>query len=356
MANTAVKSRRRLIATVATLIVVVGGAGAFVFRATMESKAAAAAKAAAPPPLLVALKGIGCFGRIEPEDGLIQVAAPYVSGQPGVVDEMKVQEGDDVQAGEVIAVLRGRAELAAVLAQNESRVAVSARRLEQVRAGAKPADVASLQADLSRARIQFEHAEQEYKRAAALGPQLIPVQDIEAKHTSYEDTRLQMESAQQKLTSLQQVRETDIRTAEAELESAMADRVLAQVQLDSTIVRSPVQARVLAINAHAGELPGSRGIVTLGKTDKMYVVAEVFHTDVGRVRTGQRAEIKSELLDTQLSGTVTRIGHFISRNELFSDDPGTFSDERIVRVWIKLDNGDPVRRMTHERVQVVINP
>jgi HlyD family secretion protein len=320
-----------------------------------EANTAAAVKPA-PSPVPSAQKGIGCFGRIEPEDGLIQVAAPYVAAQPKVVAELKVQEGDAVQAGQVVAILDGRAELEAALAQSEARVAVAQRRLEQIKSGAKPADIAAMKNDIARAQLAYQHERQEYDRAVAMGRQLLADQAIEARRVSTEDARLQVETAQEKLRSLQHVRETDVRTIEAELQSAIADQELARVQMEGTIVRSPISGRVMAINARAGELPGPHGLMTLGKTDTMYVVAEVYHTDINRVKVGQHAIAKSELLDMELPGTVTRIGNFISRNELFPDDPATFSDERIVRVRIKLENGEPVRRMTHERVQVVITP
>ena len=46
---------------------------------------------------------IGCFGRIEPEDGVIQVSAPYSGSRPPLVAELRVNEGDAVQAGQVVA-------------------------------------------------------------------------------------------------------------------------------------------------------------------------------------------------------------------------------------------------------------
>jgi HlyD family secretion protein len=86
----------------------------------------------------------------------------------------------------------------------------------------------------------------------------------------------------------------------------------------------------------------------------MGVVAEVYETDIGRVKLGQPAIITSDLLSQKLTGTVAAIGREIGRAENVSTDPAAFADSRVVRVRVRLADSAPVAGMIHGKVKVVI--
>src|SRR5881628_36706 len=56
-------------------------------------------------------KGVGSRGQIEPEDGIIVVAAPYFDGRPSIINTLRVKEGDWVRTGQIIGEVEGRAPL-----------------------------------------------------------------------------------------------------------------------------------------------------------------------------------------------------------------------------------------------------
>src|SRR5262249_29551189 len=93
---------------------------------------------------------------------------------------------------------------------------------------------------------------------------------------------------------------TKVQTLKAQLERAKAE-------LDLAAVRSPIPGRVLDVHARQGERVGPDGIVELGQTDAMYAMAEVYETDVPRVRVGQHATVSSPALPQPVTGTVDRI-------------------------------------------------
>src|SRR4051812_818803 len=72
---------------------------------------------------------VGARGRIEPEDGVMVVAAPYFSGRPSLISELRVKEGDWVRAGQVIAILDGWASLEKAVHQSEADVEVARKKL-----------------------------------------------------------------------------------------------------------------------------------------------------------------------------------------------------------------------------------
>jgi HlyD family secretion protein len=57
-------------------------------------------------------------------------------------------------------------------------------------------------------------------------------------------------------------------------------------------------------------LTNKEGIAELGQTDQMIVVAEVYESDIRKVRLGQRVTITSEgkAFEGELRGTVSQIG------------------------------------------------
>jgi len=69
-------------------------------------------------------------------------------------------------------------------------------------------------------------------------------------------------------------------------------RNLAEARLRRTIIRAPRAGRILRILTYPGEAI-SDGILQMGDTRQMYVVAEVYETDVGLVKLGQPATITS---------------------------------------------------------------
>jgi HlyD family secretion protein len=121
-------------------------------------------------------------------------------------------------------------------------------------------------------------------------------------------------------------------------------------------VRSPVDGQVLKIHAREGERVGADGIVEIGATGSMYAVAEVYETDVGRVRVGQRARVSSPAFERALAGSVERIGLRIGRLDVLGTDPVADTDARVVEVEVRLDEPEPAARLTNLRVDVLFEP
>jgi HlyD family secretion protein len=301
--------------------------------------------------------GVACLGHLEPGDGIVHVSAPYFSGRPSLVKELRVEEGERIRAGQIIAILDGRDQLQAAVAQSEARVAVARGRVAQVKAGAKPADLAALKAEIERGEATFENARTELRRFELLRQkQDVSQSEVDSRRTNVLTTERTIEEARQRLKSLSEVRPEDVALAEAELQSAVADAARVRADFDSTIVYSPISAQVIKVHAHAGEQVGPGGIVDLGQTDRMYAVAEVYESDVGRVRVGQRATVSGDLFASKIDGTVERIGVEVVKNEVAPNDPVSYSDARVIPVRIRLADSKPVAGFINAKVSVVFAP
>jgi multidrug efflux pump subunit AcrA (membrane-fusion protein) len=133
---------------------------------------------------------------------------------------------------------------------------------------------------------------------------------------------------------------------------ARAELAGAQADLDSATVHAPITGRVLIIHTHAGERIGSAGVLDLGNTAQMEVVAEVYETDIAAVRVGQPATVTAAALPAPLAGKVERIGLTIGKLSVFAVDPAADTDARVVEVHIRLDDGERAAALTNLQVDV----
>ncbi|MCI5137122.1 MAG: HlyD family efflux transporter periplasmic adaptor subunit, partial [Candidatus Electrothrix sp. AR1] len=115
--------------------------------------------------------------------------------------------------------------------------------------------------------------------------------------------------------------------------------------------------RILKLNVRPGQLIGSDGILQLGRTENMWVRAEIYETDSNQVRIGQKAIITSEIFPEKLQGTVEAIGLMIGKNRLFAVKASANSDSRVVEVGVKLSQADSpkVAELTNLQVAVLIH-
>jgi HlyD family secretion protein len=130
----------------------------------------------------------------------------------------------------------------------------------------------------------------------------------------------------------------------------------AETELAQAIIRAPMDVQILKIHARLGEKIGDNGIADLGHTDRMVAVAEVYQTDIGKVKLGQKAAITGQAFSGEVKGTVSEIGLQVNRQNVFSDRPGENLDRRVIEVKIRLTPEDSkrVEGLTNLQVQTAI--
>ncbi|MGB7710644.1 MAG: HlyD family efflux transporter periplasmic adaptor subunit [Microcoleus sp.] len=172
-----------------------------------------------------------------------------------------------------------------------------------------------------------------------------------------ETGQAQINQAQANLDQIAEVRPEDVQAAQAAVESAIATKQKAQVDLNLSYVKAPVSASVLKVHTRQGErINTENGIVELGRTDQMYAIAEVYETDIAKVRNGQRATVTSPVFAGTLEGKVARIGKQIGKKDVLNTDPAADTDARVVEVRIRLnpESSKKVAALTNLQVEVKI--
>ena len=301
--------------------------------------------------------GVSALGRLAPHGEVIKVA-PVSGADGGRVDRLLVQVGDQVKAGQVVAILDPYRRREAAVQRAQAEVGVAEAKLAQVKAGPKPEEVEAKEALINRNAAELRAAERDLGRIATLHKRAAgSQQDLDDQTLKYEQARDALDQSKAELAALKAIRPADIKVAEAELIQAQAALAVARADLEAAEVRSPIKGQVLRIHVWPGERVADQGIVEIGDTEIMHAVAEVYEQDVAKVAVGQKAKVRIPTLGTDLTGVVVRKDLVVSRKVVFSNDPVADIDARVVEVRIELNPSDSrqVAGLSNARAEVVID-
>jgi HlyD family secretion protein len=356
MPEQSTKSRWTVPALVGAGVVMLGASGWMAYRG---KPAASAVAAASVPAAASSGDAVSATGRFEPMEPVTRVGAPYIEGHPAIIADLKVAEGDHVRVGQVVAVLAGKAQLKAQAQQAEARVSLQQVKLEQATAAPKTSDVTTQGAEVARWQAALETDQAEYQRYETLRKTHdVSASDVDAKRNEMQNAQHMLDEAKAQLAGLTEQHAQDVQAAQSGLDLARAEVARARADLANTEVHAPADGVILHVRARAGEEVGPQGIVELARTARMDVLAEVYETDIGRVKMGQKAEIASDLLPagTRLHGTVIEIGGEVGRAEMVASDTASFADARVVLVRIRLEDGSVASSLIHGKASVIIRP
>jgi len=251
----------------------------------------------APAPVVQPrIESVSALGRLEPAGDVRRLAAPMGSmgGSPRI-SSLSVQEGERVKRGQILATFDNRPGLLADLAAINARI------------GTLDRSIAMQRREVSR-----------YREASRQGAASMVL----------------LEEKQDELVRF-----------EGQRREALAEKRGVEVDLRDSQLRSPIDGTVLRVFARPGERPGSDGILSVGASDRMEAIAEVYESDIGRIRLGQSVSLISENggFSGKLKAEVVRISPQIRQRDVLSTDPTGDADARIVEVRLALDPADAKR-------------
>lgn len=377
----------------------------------------------APP-----VKKVTALGRLEPEAEVMKLSAPLALDGDRIT-QLLVKEGEQVKAGQVIAILDSRDKLQDALKQAQEQVKVTQAKLTQVKAGAKSGEIVAqkatierlqaqlqgdkifqeetiarlqaqwegdriaqeatirkIQAELSNAQAEYQRYQQLYKQGA------ISSSSFDSKRLSLETSQQQLNEAKAILnrinataskqvreakvalqrinaTGVKQIREADatlnkivevrpvdVQATQAEVDNAVAVVKRAQTDLSQAYIKAPTAGQILKIHTRVGEKISDSGILDLAQTNQMVAVAEVYQSDIGKVKTGQKAIVTGQAFNGELRGVVSLVGLQVNQQKVFSNQPGENLDKRVIEVKVRLTPEDSKRvaGLTNLQVQTQI--
>lgn len=314
----------------AAVVVTLGSfAGA---RAALDRPGAAPAVALPAAPVAVGL------GVLLPESGVRSVSVPAGAGDARVA-ELHVAEGDQVEAGQLLAELDTAPRLRAALARAEALVdlrrAEHARTLAQLRG-----DRAEAEAALRVARSDLDLATTERARVDRLfAGAAVPQADLDAAGARAAARAAERDRASARLSRLGRAPQASPEAIAAAQAVTLAERDLdlAALDLEAAHVRAPVDGVILSVLSRPGERPTADGLLRLADTSRMIARIEVAQARARALRPGDPVTLSADCLPAPLTGAVVRIGREVERQGEIGADPAANTNARVITVTVALD-------------------
>jgi len=196
--------------------------------------------------------------------------APEVGGQ---LTDIKVDRGARVRAGDIVAELSA-IELTASIGQARAQLAAAKASREHVYAGVRAEQVASLEAEISKAKARLEYATVQLKRVSELA------KTDDAAQQSLDQATNDAASASADVTEAEANHQAALSgptreeraIADVEVAAAAAALAVLERRLDKTILRAPADGVVSVIVAEVGEnVRAGQPVLAIAETDKQFL-------------------------------------------------------------------------------------
>jgi len=243
--------------------------------------------------------------------GNVTVVAPKVAGY---IARLEVTDNQLVHAGDVLARLDDR-DYKAALAKADGAVAAAqaalanldaTRELQQAVIGQARAGVAASGAETSRARDDQTRYQNLSAKAA------VSLQSAQRADAAYKQALAGDQKSQAQLVAAQ--RELDVigtrkLQAQAALEQAVAERDIARLNLEYTVLRAPLDGTIGNRRARAGAYATvGNQLLSIVPSRGLWVDANFKEGQLAKFKPGQRASIKADLMPGHVyHGTVASL-------------------------------------------------
>ena len=337
-------TRRHIMLAGAAIAVIAAAAGPSI-RASLADKT--------PDPVAQSQPiGIGALGRVEPASRvrkLNQAGGMNVSRLAKVL----VLEGDRVAAGQLLAEFADAPQKDAATVQAGAMVRQTRAALDRIRAAGRAEDIQAQRDRVDALRAAENSLARDAARSDALGSSgATSIATVERNRFAVIRAKAERAEAEAALAKLLVPRPEDLAVAEAELGGAEAALAKARADGDLSRIFAPIAGTVLKIYARPGEQAGTDGVLDMADLDRLDVVADVYETDLPRLREGADAEITVPGDPRRYGATVREIGWIVRRTAQANTDPVAATDARTVEVRLTLS--EPGRAALARRINMQV--
>lgn len=214
----------------------------------------------------------------------------------GRLTEMRLEEGEAVTAGTVLARLDDRPFQDDIQAARAS-VALRQAELDELVAGPRPAEIAQARATVAEREAELANARLVYERTQELREGGNAAQaTLDQERADRDMAQATLDSARQELKLLVEgSRAEDIAAGRANLAAAEAELATAETALADATLAAPADGIILSRVVEPGAILASSSVVyVLSLTEPVWIRAYVAEPDLGRIHPGLMVEIVTD--------------------------------------------------------------
>ena len=259
--------------------------------------------------IIVALIGFLALGR-DPDliQGEMEVEEYRVSGKvPGRILELRVKEGDMVQAGDTLAIIEAP-EVEAKMTQAKSAVDAASALEQMAQNGARKEMVQSAFQLLQQAKAGLEIAEKSYNRIKILyEEEVISAQKFDEAEAMYKSAQAQVKAAQSQYDmAVNGARAEEKRAAQATVGQARGAVQEVMGYVKETVQIAQMAGEVTDVYPKVGELVGTgTPIMSIAMMDDQWATFNIREDQLKDIKVGQELTVEIPALDVEAKMKVT---------------------------------------------------
>lgn len=251
----------------------------------------------------------------------IQVASKVM----GRVAWIGVEKGDKVKQGDVIVRLEDD-DYQAQLTSQQGMLDAAKAKLSELEAGSRPEEIGQAEAQLEQARVDMENAEVTVKRYRGMPPATVSRQVTDDAEADLRSKTAKVKNVEQALALVKAgPRKEEIAAQRAAVKQMEGGVALSKVNLDGTVIRSPVTGTILDRNVEVGVFvttgfvgdQGAKGyVVTEADLNDLKVELDVSQADFAKVKLNQPCWVVTDAYpDVKYMGVVDLISPEANRSK-----------------------------------------
>jgi HlyD family secretion protein len=265
--------------------------------------------------LLVAAAGVGAAafwrpGTGAPVVGIVRATeirvAPEVGGQ---VAAIKVRKGDRVKAGDPVVELSAL-ELTASVAQARAALAAAVADRNNVYAGVRAEQIATLAAEIAKAKSRLAYAEQQLTRVSTLARgDNAPQQSLDQAENDMASARADVAEAEANHAAAQAGPTREQRAiADAQVEAASTAVRVLERRLEKTVLRAPSDGVVTVIVAEVGEaVRAGEPVLAIDEPRKRWLSFNVREDNLRGLTVGSQVRISRPGASGEITAVITEL-------------------------------------------------
>jgi membrane fusion protein (multidrug efflux system) len=273
---------------------------------------------------------------VSTDDAYVQASTAQITPRiDGTLISVPVRDTDHVHRGQILATI-DPADAQLAVQQAEANLLLARQHVTQYFASVAnaQAQVSGRQADLARAKVDYD------RRAALAQSGAVSGDELTTARNGLQTAQAALDQANQQLASAKAMVASGSAASNPEVRAAEVALARAQLDLDRTVIRAPIDGIVAQNTAQLGQrVQAGASLMTVAPVGQAYVNANFKESQLAYIHPGQQVTLTSDLYgsDVVFHGTVLGLGG--GTGSAFSMIPA----QNATGNWIKVVQRLPVR-------------